>query len=97
MANYTTNVSDKSKSKCKRLMLIGGLGFQYFYVGKIKAGLIRTILGILLWVLLISGISEGESAMIVAGIGFLLAINLFELVKLSLGKFRDNIGNYVRQ
>lgn len=97
MANYTTNVSDKSKGKCKRLLLIGGLGFQYFYVGKIKAGLIRAVLGILLWVLFISGISEGETAMIVAGIGFLLAINLFELVKLSLGKFRDNIGNYVRQ
>lgn len=97
MANYTTNVSDKTKLKCKRLMLLGGLGFQYFYVGKIKTGLIRAVLGILLWVLFIRGILESETAMIVAGIGFLLAINLFELIKLSLGKFKDNIGNYVRQ
>ena len=97
MANYTTNVSDKTKSKCKRLMLIGGLGLQYFYVGKIKTGLTRFILGVLLWVLFVTGISEGETAMIAAGIGFLLAVNLFELAKLSLGKFKDNNGNYVRQ
>lgn len=97
MANYTTNTSDKSKSKAKRLLLCSGLGLQYFYVGKIKMGLIRFILGILLWVLFITGIAEGEAAMIAAGIGFLIAINLFELVKISLGKFKDNIGNYLRQ
>lgn len=97
MANYTTNTSDKSKSKAKRLLLCGGLGLQYFYVGKIKMGLIRFVLGILLWVLFITGIAEGEAAMIAAGIGFLIAINLFELVKISLGKFKDNIGNYLRQ
>ena len=39
MANYTTSVSDKTKKTCKRLILMGGLGFQYFYVGKIKTGL----------------------------------------------------------
>lgn len=97
MANYTTNTSDKLKGKAKRLLLCGGLGLQYFYVGKMKMGLIRFILGILLWVLFITGIAEGEAAMITAGIGFLVAINLFEMVKLSLGKFKDNIGNYLRQ
>lgn len=97
MANYTTSVSDKTKKTCKRLILMGGLGFQYFYVGKIKTGLIRCIFGVLLWVLFITGIAQGEAPMIAAGIVFLLAINLFELVKLSLGKFKDNIGNYVRQ
>lgn len=97
MANYTTNVSDKTKNKCKQLMLVGGLGLQYFYVGKIKTGLIRLVFGILFWVLFFAGISEGEVAMIAAGIGSLVAVNLFELAKLSLGKFKDNIGNYVRQ
>lgn len=97
MANYTTNTSDKSKGKAKHLLLCGGLGLQYFYVGKIKMGLIRFVLGILLWVLFITGIAEGEAAMIAAGVGFLIAINLFELVKISLGKFKDNIGNYLRQ
>lgn len=31
------------------------------------------------------------------GVGFLTTLSLFELVKLSLGKFRDNVGNYLRQ
>lgn len=97
MANYTTCTSDKTKAKCKHLILAGGLGLQYFYVGKIKMGLIRFVLGVLLWVLFITGIMEGDAAMIAAGIGFLVAVNLFELVKISLGKFQDNIGNYLRQ
>lgn len=97
MANYTTNVSDKTKSKCKQRMLIGGLGLQYFYVGKIRTGLIRFILGALLWSSVFMGISEGDASMIAAGIGFLLVVNFFELAKISLGKFQDNIGNYIRQ
>lgn len=97
MANYVSITSDKSKKTAKRLLFCGGVGFHYFYVGRIKAGLIRFVIGVLLWVLFIDGIVEHETAMIASGIGFLIVLNLFELVKLSLGKFRDNVGNYLRQ
>lgn len=97
MANYISITSDKSKKTAKRLLLCGGIGFHYFYVGRIKAGLIRFVIGLLLWVLIIEGIVEHETGMIVPGIGFLIVLNLFELIKISLGKFRDNVGNYLRQ
>lgn len=97
MANFVSNTSDKSQKKAKTLVLIGGLGLNYFYVGKIKIGILRFILGILLWVLLIAGIAEGETAMIVAGAAFLVVINLYDIIKLSLGRFQDNVGAYLRQ
>ena len=97
MANFVSNTSDKSQKKAKTLVLIGGLGLNYFYVGKIKIGILRFILGILLWVLLIAGIAEGETAMIVASVAFLVAINLYDVIKLSLGRFQDNVGAYLRQ
>lgn len=97
MANFVSNTSDKSQKKAKTLVLIGGLGLNYFYVGKIKIGILRFILGILLWVLLIAGIAEGETAMIVAGAAFLVVINLYDVIKLSLGRFQDNVGAYLRQ
>jgi restriction system protein len=44
MANYTTNTSDKSKSTALIVCIIGGIiGLHYFYVGRIKTGLIRMI------------------------------------------------------
>lgn len=96
MANYTTNTSDKSKRKATKLLLCGGIGLHLFYVGRIKAGLLRLVFGILFWVLLINGISEGETVLIVSGIGYLVAFNLFDLIKLGLGTFKDNVGNYLR-
>ena len=96
MANYTSNVSDKSKSKAIKLLLCGGVGFHLFYVGRIKAGLIRLVLGVLLWYLFIAGITEGEVAMIVSGIGFLVLFNLVDLFKLLLGTFKDNVGAVLR-
>jgi len=44
MANYGTITSDKSKKTALIVCLIFGLiGFHYFYVGRIKTGLIRLI------------------------------------------------------
>lgn len=96
MANYTTSVSDKSKGKAIKLLALGGIGLHLFYVGRIKAGLIRAVIGILLWVLFIDGIAEGQTPMIVSGILLLVLFNIPDLIKLSLGKFKDNIGNYLR-
>lgn len=97
MANYTTSTSDKSKSKAIKLLLLGGIGLHLFYVGRIRHGLIRAFFCILFWSLLISGISEGEAAMIATGIGFITVFNLPDLFKLLLGTFRDNVGNCLRQ
>lgn len=97
MSNYVTSTSDKSKKKAKKLLLCGGIGLHLFYVGRIKVGLIRAFIGILLWVLTIDGIAELQPAMIVSGIGFLILINVFDFVKLSLGTFKDNVGDYLRE
>jgi len=44
MANYQTNTSDKSKKTALMVCLFGGLiGLHYFYVGRIKTGLVRLI------------------------------------------------------
>ena len=97
MANYTTNVSDKSKKKALTLLFIGGLGFHLFYVGRIKAGIVRFIAALMFWGgLIIGGISSGESEMVIVGFVALVLFNVFDLVKLLLGTFRDNIGNYLR-
>ena len=96
MANYTTSVSDKSKSKAIKLLLLGGLGFHLFYVGRIKAGLIRFVLGALFWGLLIDGIAEGLLPLILSGIGCLIVFNIFDFIKLKLGTFKDNVGDLVR-
>lgn len=96
MANYTTQTSDKSKRTAKKLLLCGGIGLHMFYVGRIKAGLVRFILGVLLWALFIDGIIEHNSPMITSGVFFLILLNVFDFIKLCLGKFRDNVGNYLR-
>ena len=97
MANYTTSTSDRSKRKAIKLLLLGGIGLHLFYVGRIRHGLIRAFFCLLFWGLLITGISEGQTPMIATGIGFIAISNLPDLIKLLLGTFRDNIGNYLRQ
>lgn len=43
MSNYTTNTSDKSRKVALLLCIfLGYFGAHYYYVGRIKTGLIRT-------------------------------------------------------
>lgn len=97
MANYVTNTSDKTKKDAKKRLLIGGVGLHYFYVGRIKAGVVHLILGAFLWMAVIGGIFEKEFAMTAAGAFFLIAINLFDFIQISMGKFKDNVGNFLRE
>lgn len=97
MANYTTSTSDKSKKKALKLLLGGGLGFHLFYVGRIKSGILRFCLGVLMWVLIFDGIIEGYPEMILSGLLFLVVFNLIDAIKLCLGTFRDNVGNALRE
>ncbi len=97
MANYTTSTSDKSKGKAIRLLLSGGIGLHLFYVGKIKAGIIRLILGLILWIgFIIGGIAISEWGMVLMGAILLIIVNVFDLIKLLLGTFKDNVGNNLR-
>ena len=96
MANYTTNTSDKLKKKAQKLLLMGGLGFHLFYVGRIKYGIVRFLLGLFCWGGFITGFTEGAPEASVMVLVLLLAVNLVDYIKLSLGKFKDNVGQYLR-
>ena len=96
MANYSTNVSDKSKKKALRLLLLGCVGLHLFYVGRIGAGIIRFIIGSVTWMALVIMLQDGIPEAIPVTILMFLIFNVVDLVKLMLGKFKDNIGNYVR-
>jgi hypothetical protein len=100
MANYTTSTSDKSRDRAVKLLLCGGIGLHYFYVGRIKAGLIHAALGIVMWLGAVGMIIEGAGSekLFSLWIIFLLAcFNVPDLIRLKLGKFRDNVGDYLRQ
>lgn len=98
MANYTTSTSDKSRDKAVKLLLCGGIGLHYFYVGRIKAGLIHCVIGLALYGTIVASILDAElHAAILPGIFMLLAFNTPDLIRLKLGKFRDNVGDYLRQ
>lgn len=97
MAQYTTTTSDKTRSMALRRLLLGGIGLHLFYVGRIGSGLLRAALGALLWALLITGIKDGETAMLVTGIAGIIVINAPDFFKIILGKFQDNTGAYLRQ
>lgn len=99
MANYTTGTSDKKKKKAIKWWLfglIGLLGFEYFYVGKIKAGLIKLVIGLLCAIGFYAIFTEEpETAPVAIIIWLILALpNLFRLL---LGTFRDNVGNALRE
>ena len=98
MANYTSDTSEKSKKTALICWLVGGIGlfgFEYFYVGKIKAGIIKAIIGI--FVVLSFVAMKGTDAQIPVGIIFWLIVSIPNLVRLALGVFKDNAGNNLRQ
>ena len=100
MANYTTSTSDRSKDKAIRLLLCGGIGLHYFYVGRIKAGLVHVTIGLIFWMGVLAALFEGVGSekLVSLWVLFLLAcFNVPDLIRLKLGKFRDNVGDYLRQ
>ena len=98
MANYTTATSDKSKKTAIKKLWIGCIGLHLFYVGRIKAGIIRLVLGLIFWVgFILGGIAAKEYTMPVVGVLLLVLVNLPDLIKLHLGKFQDNVGQYLRE
>lgn len=97
-----SNISDKSKVKARKYLFMGGLGFHLFYVGRIGAGMLRFLFGIGTWFLMLCSVFSpdtvgiGAFPMIPLGLLMLVIFNIWDLIKISLGKFKDNIGNYLR-
>ena len=59
----------------------------------INAGVSRVVLGLFAWVLIFDGASET----VFGGVAMLIVFNIVDLVKLLLGTFQDNVGEYLRQ
>lgn len=100
MANYTTSTSDKSKGRAIKLLLCGGIGLHYFYVGRIKAGLVHAAIGLAFWMGVLAALFEGtgsEKFVSLWMLFLLVCFNVPDLIRLKLGKFRDNIGNALRE
>lgn len=97
MANYGTVTSDKSKAKAKKLLLYGGLGLHYFYVGRIKAGIGHFLLGLISYIMIIGGVVDKTWWTLIIGLLYLAVANLIDLYKISMGKFKDNVGQFLRE
>lgn len=98
MANYTSNTSDKKKKTAIIWWAVGFLGLvglEYFYVGKIKAGLIRAIVGIFL--LLVMYAMVGTEQMVPLSFLIWAIAAIPDLVRILLGTFKDNVGQPLRQ
>lgn len=98
MANYVTHTSDKKKKTALvfwAVGLIGILGLEYLYVGKIKTGIIRLVIGsIVLMAFYGMKGAEGEVPM---SIVFWVVVAVPNLVRILLGTFRDNVGAPIRK
>jgi len=106
MSQYVTNTSDRRKGKALLCWFIGAfgvLGFENFYVGKIKNGLIHFFVGLIVSILIISlvyGIvvhPEDLNWELPTAIAFWAIAALPNLCKILIGTFRDNIGNALRE
>lgn len=98
---YVTGTSDKKKGKCLKCwaMGLGIIGFEYYYVGKIMKGIGRSFISSFVLFMFFSGLfgTPEEKPILVTGIIIWIILALSNLIKILLGKFTDNVGNYVRE
>lgn len=102
MANYTTNVSDKTKGRVLKTWaggLLGTLGLHFFTVGRVKHGFLRLLYGLFMWIVCVMLARDAELSTFPKVAMFILLFlpSLVDLVKIQLGVFRDNTGNAVRE
>ncbi len=103
MANYTTSTSDKSKDEALKRWKLGALGLfglEYFYVGRVKAGIVRVLIGVFLILGIFSGLIGGSIDFLSAIIGLPILWAIIatpNFYRLKMGTFRDNVGNPLRE
>ena len=95
MSQYTTNTSDKSK-KSALVRSLFGFGLPYFYVGRIKNGIVGALISFFEWGVLITCIQNKETFCGIF-IAVIIVTNLATTFTVMMGKFQDNIGNYLRE
>lgn len=98
MGAYTTNTSDKKKKTAIIFWLIGAigiLGFEYFYVGKMRNGIIKTVIGI--FVVVAIGAMKGTEGFIPLTFIFWAIMALPNLFRILLGAFKDNVECVIRE
>ncbi len=100
MSMYTTNTSDKKKKTAIIFWAIGALGLlglEYFYVGKIKTGAIRLLVGVFILALCFIAPDEGVPQLTTVLIVIWVIIALINLSQILFGKFKDNVGAPLRE
>lgn len=107
MSQYTTNTSDRKKKTANLWWAIGAiglLGLEYFYVGKIKKGIVRIFFGICVLTAFATVISTPQMSMDVDKGGAIAVMIIMwvifavpNLIKIKLGVFRDNVGAALRE
>ncbi len=98
MSNYTTNTSDKKKRMALLFWLIGSIGvfgLEYFYVCKIKKGMVRLLVGIFVLIAMVA--MKGEEMFIPMSLLFWAILALPNLFKILFGVFKDNVGQPIRE
>lgn len=98
MAKYTSSTSDKSKKTALIVWAVGGLGIlglENFYVGKVKAGLIRICVGII--VIITMAAMKGTEAFVPLCLSLWAVVSLPNFFRLLFGTFRDNVGEPLRK
>lgn len=97
MANYVSNTSDRKKKIAIiwwAIGLLGLFGLEYFYVGKLKIGFIRIVVGIFLILSLYA--MAGTEAVVPISIILWAIAAIPDLLRILLGVFKDNVGQPIR-
>lgn len=100
MSTYITNTSDRKKGdalKQWKIGLFGFLGLEYFYVGKMKAGIIRIIIAIVLIVGFLASIVQNGIISIPIILVVWAIVSLPNLYRIKIGTFKDNAGAILRE
>ncbi len=87
-SQYVSLSSDKSQTTALILSLFC-LGLQYYYVGRIGAGIFHSILGLIFWSGLISNLVNRSVNFIFIYAVLIIVFIAKDAIKIGLGYFRD--------